>query len=261
MVQFTTVIGFLFGIFIIGGSIMLATSKPEIFLSLTSLGIVLGGIVATVVISNNVWALVRLFHAIKGIFIMSMKPPQFTAKRYVEYAKIVSENGIVALENEYQKLEEGIEKDALILLVSGYKKEDIKAYIENSTIEFIERRTEEANLFRTMGKVSPAYGMIGTVVGLVAMLHNMGEDMSGIGPAMALALITTLYGVLFATAIFNPFADKITRNMELQIINYRIVLDGTLLLQDKKNYILMRDALNAYLLPKYRSGDDNRSDD
>jgi len=73
-----------------------------------------------------------------------------------------------------------------------------------------------------MGKVSPAYGMIGTVVGLIAMLYNMGEDMSAIGPSMSIALITTLYGVLFATAIFNPFADKISRNMELQIINYRI---------------------------------------
>ncbi len=253
MIQKTTLIGFFLGIFIIGTSIMLATKHPLIFFNLAGLGIVLGGIIATVIISNNVWALLRLLHAIKGIFVMRGVLPQDTANRYVEYAKLVAEGGIVALDSIVEKVPQSIEKDALILLVSGYKKEEIKAYIENSTIEFIERRTEDSNLFRTMAKVSPAYGMIGTVVGLIAMLHNMGDDMSNIGPSMAIALTTTLYGVLFATAIFNPFADKITRNMELQLIHYRVVLDGTLMLYDKRNYVLIRDALNAHLLPKYRS--------
>jgi chemotaxis protein MotA len=253
MIQMTTVIGFLFGVLIIGGSIIMSTDNPIIFYNAMGLAIVLGGVLATVIISNNLWSLLRLVHAVKGIFLMRGVLPQHTAQRYTEYAKIVADEGIIGLESHIENLPHSIERDSMTLLVSGYKKEDIKAYIENSTIEFIGRRTEDANLFRTMAKVAPAYGMIGTVVGLIAMLYNMGDDMSAIGPSMAVALTTTLYGILFATAIFNPFADKITRNMELQLIHYRIVLDGTLMLYDKRNYILIRDALNSHLLPKHRS--------
>jgi|SaaInl8_200m_RNA_FD_contig_21_2143748_length_1256_multi_7_in_0_out_0_1 chemotaxis protein MotA len=261
MIQKTTLFGFLAGMIIIGGSIIMATENPLIFFNVAGLGIVLGGIIATVVISNNVFALIRLFTAIKNIFVWSIEPPRHTAARYVEYARIVNESGLSALESELEKFEdEKLDKEALEFLLAGYKKEEILNYLDRAINEFLDRESENAQLFKTMAKVSPAYGMIGTVVGLIVMLYNMGDDVSSVGPSMAIALVTTFYGVLFSTAIFGPFADKITRNMDLQLINYRIMIDGISLVMDKRNPVFVRDALSSHLLPRYRRETEQKDD-
>jgi len=100
--------------------------------------------------------------------------------------------------------------------------------------------------------------MIGTVVGLIAMLHNMGGDIASIGPSMSIALVTTLYGVALNMLIFTPLAEKTRRQLELLSVNYKIIIDGIVYLHEKRNYVFMRDALNAHLLPKYELQSDEK---
>ena len=144
------------------------------------------------------------------------------------------------------------------MLVAGYKKEDIKYIIENHTIERIDRLRDNVKLLKNLASYSPAFGMIGTVIGLIAMLHDMGDNIASIGPSMSVALITTLYGVAFNMLLFTPLAEKTRRQLELLIINYRIILDGIVYLHEKRNYVFMRDALNAHLLPKYKLQSDEK---
>jgi len=101
-----------------------------------------------------------------------------------------------------------------------------------------------------MAKYAPSFGMLGTVVGLIAMLKSLSQDISQLGPNMALALTTTLYGVIFSAVFFGPMAEKVRRLGEDELINYEIIKRGAALLAERRNPVYVRDALNAFLVER-----------
>jgi chemotaxis protein MotA len=109
-----------------------------------------------------------------------------------------------------------------------------------------ERHLKGSGVFRAFGEVSPAMGMIGTLIGLVAMLSNM-DDPKSIGPAMALALLTTLYGAILSNMLFFPIADKLSLRREQEKLNRRLIMDGVLAIQDGQNPRVIDSYLKNYL--------------
>ncbi|MGA1824230.1 MAG: motility protein A [bacterium] len=252
MINLTSWLGILVSVIVIGVSIISTTNNPAIFFNLPGLGIVLGGIGGTILLAYKSSSLIRIFRSIFHVFFDKLETPRKVALRFTDYAKIVGEHGVVGLERELANLKPGVERDSLELIVAGYKPHEIETIISNEIEKWANLENEDAEVFETLARFAPAFGMIGTIVGLIVMLQNMGNDVSHLGPALAVALITTFYGVILGTGLFSPIAIKIHRFTQMNLHIYNIILKGSMLIAETRNHIFVRDNLNAFLLEKYK---------
>ena len=148
-------------------------------------------------------------------------------------------------------------KSGIQMIVDGSKGEDIKEIMENQEKYRSIREMVKANVMKKLGEYSPAFGMVGTLIGLVMMLYGMGagesENMAAqLGLSMAVALITTLYGAIFANFFFLPFSDKLKGKNEDKKVQSALMTEGILLISQKAHPLQVREKLNAYLPPKMR---------
>jgi chemotaxis protein MotA len=137
-------------------------------------------------------------------------------------------------------------------IADGYEADFIKETMERDRDLYLDRLQEGRKVFKALGDSAPAFGMIGTLVGLVQMLATM-DDPSTIGPSMAIALLTTLYGALIANVICLPLVDKLDSKFEIEEVNQTLVIDGVLQIRENKSPALIRDMLIAYLPEKARA--------
>ena len=115
-----------------------------------------------------------------------------------------------------------------------------------------QRLTLESKVLNTMAVYAPGFGMVGTIIGLIIMLDNMDGDMAALGKGLALALLTTLYGVVLANLIFKPAANQVTEKQETVYFRNQLMVEGFVLLAEKRDSLFIQDRLNAYLQPKNR---------
>ncbi len=255
-----TIIGLILGIGLIGGS-MLFTSlnyglSMQAFWNLESMMIVLGGTLSATAIAFRLNDVKNVFGLIKFVF----QKPAF------ELGQVVDD--LVSLGTAYRKDRNTLEqtasnmnnrflKDGVVFIVQGTSLDDLRTIMETRE-EYRERREQnEAGLMKTLGTYSPAFGMVGTLIGLIMMLLGMGSSEGGdmaaqLGGAMSVALITTFYGAVLANLLFLPFAEKInSRNKENTIVG-ELVIEGLCLIHQKKHPIIIRDMLNSYIPPGLR---------
>jgi chemotaxis protein MotA len=249
-----TIVGFIGAMGLFLGAIMIATDNFWIFLSLESFIMVAGGTLAATFISYEPRYVLLSLKLILRIM-MSPRIGRNVLKnevgRVIRWAYTVQKNGIPALEQEAKKSTAGDRflKFGVDMVISGYTGPEVRE-IMNTTIETtFGRNTVQVDILKNMGAAAPAFGMIGTLVGLIIMLDNMGGDPSSLGKGLAVALLTTLYGVLFARIVFLPAATKILQRE--QIIRFRnyLVAEGLALLADKKSPRYIQDKMNSFLDP------------
>lgn len=249
-----TIVGVLgaFGLFL--GSIAIATSNYWIFLNLPSFVMVIGGTLAATFISYEPRYVLLSLRLIMRI-VMSPRIGRNVLKnevgRVIRWAYTVQKNGIPALEQEAKKSTAGDKflKFGVEMVISGYTGQEVREIMQNTVETTFGRNTVQVDILKNMGGTAPAFGMIGTLVGLIIMLDNMGGDPSSLGKGLAVALLTTLYGVLFARIVLLPAATKILQRE--QIIRFRnyLVAEGLALLADKKSPRYIQDKMNSYLDP------------
>jgi len=208
-----TLFGILGGFGIFFGAILSSTDNPAVFVDLPSLAIVCGGAIAGAYMSFQPIYVNRAFGAMVSQF-QASTVTFFTllgdVERMIGWAKVVQTQGVVALEQEMG----GDTTDAFLavggkFVLSNYKGEELRELLETANATSFQRNTLQVAVLKKMSTLSPAYGMIGTLVGLVLMLGNMGGDPAALGAGMAVAMLTTLYGVIFAQMIFLPAAEKL----------------------------------------------------
>jgi chemotaxis protein MotA len=141
---------------------------------------------------------------------------------------------------------------AVSMLVDGTDPAIIKSSLDRELISTKQRHARGAKIFSAWGEIAPAMGMIGTLIGLVQMLGNMGDPKS-IGPAMAVALLTTMYGAILANVICLPIAMKLENQADLEAANNELIIEGILFIQDGGNPRVLSDFLGSFLGPKERS--------
>ena len=261
-----TIIGFVLGIVLISFASYAAASDAGLSImklwSGISLLIVVGGALAATAIAFKLSEVLSIFKNLKRL--ISDNPYQLSdiVKDFISLAESHKKG-------ELQKtLESAPESMAFRLKTSqigceyvagGYKKDVIADILETMEENRAIREERQASVMKTMGEYTPAFGMIGTLIGLVLMLAGMGgESAPGVDPAaqlgksMAIALITTLYGSVFANFIFLPMAAKLEGISENKEVESALILEGVKLLYDKTHPILVRDKLNAFLDSKDR---------
>lgn len=241
-----------FGLFF--GSIFMSTDNYLIFVSGSSFVMVAGGTLASTFISYEPRYVML---SLKLIYRMVVSPKvgrnvlKSEVGRIIRWAYTVQKKGIPALEQEAKKAVRGDKfmKFGIDMVVSGYTGQEVREIMTTTIETTFGRNTVQVQILKNMGAAAPAFGMIGTLVGLIIMLDNMGGDPSSLGKGLAVALLTTLYGVLFARIIFIPASTKILQREEIVRFRNYLIAEGLALLADKKSPRYIQDRMNSYLDP------------
>lgn len=243
--SFSTIIGLILGFAIIllamamGSSILLFINVPSIL-------IVFGGTIAATMIRFSAKDVFSAF----GMSISVLKPNNDVSdlNELVDITedmlRISRKSGTLALEN--YELNNSFYTKGIRMLVDGYSRELIKQSLQEENKILVDRADTSSNVFSAIGDAAPAFGMIGTLVGLIQMLSNL-ADPSSIGPAMSVAMLTTLYGAMIANLFALPMADKITSWAHGESNRQLLIIDALDCISQGQNPNIMRDLLTPYL--------------
>lgn len=249
-----SLLGFILGLALFGGSIMLATDDYMSFVDIPSVLMVFGGTIASAYMSYH-HRYVNI--AFKAMWWM-LKKPKSTHEtlnteimRLIKWAYLIQQKGLPALESEISSIkgDDKVLNYCLTIVTTAHRPDELHDMMETAIESEFERRTVPVTVLKAMGANAPAFGMIGTLVGLVVMLGNFGADFGAIGSGMALALLTTLYGVLFARLICLPAASKLQQKEEIERFRSYMLMEGLIMLAEKRGPRFMQDRLNSYLDP------------
>ncbi|MFT5218681.1 MAG: chemotaxis protein MotA [Planctomycetota bacterium] len=238
-----TLVGFILAYVIIGASIMLG-GPLILFVNPPSLLIVVGGTFAVTLMRVTLANFLGSFKiGLKGFF-YKLDKTQALIDESVELANVARKEGILALEG--REISNGFLQQGISLCIDGHAPEIVHNLLSKDINMSIERHVLGAGMFKAMAVYAPAMGMIGTLVGLVQMLANM-SDPAAIGPAMAVALLTTLYGAIIANCFASPLAEKLILISGYEKNNKDLILESITGIQEGTNPRVLKQLLNAYL--------------
>ena len=243
-----TIIGLGFGSAILVAAIVMG-GQILLFLNIPSIFIVCGGTVAVAFIRYSMSDVINSMKVAINAFASKLSVPHEVIQEIVNLANIARKNGLIVLEQ--QPIADPFLKKAIMYCVDGHEADFIQEVLEKEVELTVERHSVGQGVFKGMGDSAPAFGMIGTLVGLVQMLANM-SDASSIGPAMAVALLTTLYGAVMANLLFIPLADKLALRSSEEERNRRLIIEGVLGILKGLNPRVMEEFLETFLPPKDR---------
>lgn len=245
-----TIFGMIAGATVIGIAIMLGGSFGQ-FVDVPSVLIVIGGGMAATLIRFPLAGVLKAFQTGgKVAFTHTKVESRELIDKIAEMGDIVRRSGPLGLESI--EIDEPNLKKGSQMIADGYDGSFIRESMELARDQYLTRLMEGQRVFKSLGDAAPAFGMIGTLVGLVQMLANM-DDPAAIGPAMAVALLTTLYGAVVANLICLPVADKLTAKLGFEEVNQTLIIDGIMSVRDGKSPALIREMLVAYLPESQRS--------
>ena len=240
------------GAFLVIGAAMVLGGSPGSFVDLPAILIVLGG---TFLVTTVSFSLAEVMHAQRVMLraaVYHAESPRAAALRILDLADAARRNGILALEDELNASHHSrFLTQAISLVIDGFPAEEVDHILGRERHATSERHVRSAGILRRAGEVAPAMGLIGTLVGLVQMLGNL-QDPSAIGPAMAVALLTTFYGAVLANMVFHPLATKLERNSEIEAMVNQIYAIGATSISRQENPRRLEMTINAILSPVQR---------
>jgi len=238
-------LGLVVAAMVLGGDVMVFVNPP-------SLLIVVGGTLFAVLSKFPLAQYLGIGKVAGKAFMFKSVAPEDIIAETVEMADAARKGGLLSLEDK--QVSSDFMQRGIQLLVDGHDPDVVKTLLKKEMQQTTDRHASSINLFKAMGDVAPAMGMIGTLVGLVQMLSNM-SDPKSIGPAMAVALLTTLYGAIIATIIALPMADKLSARKDEEELNQSLIIDGLLAIQAGQNPRVIEQMLKNYLPEKKRGAE------
>lgn len=218
---------------------------------LTSVLVVLFGTVGACVIAFPLARITRLHQVLRRTLFSTAQDPVEVIRELVRYAEIARKEGILSLENLIAEMKDPFIVRGVKMAVDGTDPELIRQIMETELEALMERHAAGKQILDTAARYAPAFGMIGTLLGLIFMLKNM-DDPSKIGPGMAIALITTLYGALIANCLASPLADKLAARDAEEVLIKTIILSGVMAIQSGDNPRVVESKLLTFLPPSRR---------
>lgn len=244
-----TLLGMVGAIGIVLAAIMTGGSAL-VFINVPSILIVLVGTFMVVMIKFSLKQFFGAFKVAVRAFIFKLESPDELITQIVELANIARKEGMLALEE--QEINNPFLNQGIQMLIDGNDRDVINTVMSKDLQQTVDRHKWGAKVFSATGDVAPAMGMIGTLIGLVQMLSAM-DDPKSIGPAMAVALLTTLYGAMLANMVALPIADKLELRKRDESIVKAMCIDGVLAIQEGQNPRIIESMLKAYLEPAKRN--------
>ena len=251
-ISFSTTLGLILALALFITSILMSTNNYMLFVSLSSLIVVLGGTLTATLVS---YSFPLLAGALKSMFLNLLDENNFekAAKkqtlRAVELNTIYKKGGVTALENSLTE-DEKANKFTMIcveLISTGYKGAELEDLLKNYNTNQYLKEEVESEVLSTMSAYAPSFGMVGTLIGLIIMLDNMNGDLGELGRGLSIALLTTLYGTLFAQLSFRPAHIRSLRRAESNYSLRELEAQAFTLILDRKTDMYLEDKLNSYL--------------
>ncbi len=222
------------------------------YINVPSLIIVFGGTVGASLMTTDMATAKSLPHMLKIAFFKHKLESEKVIEELVGYAEKARRDGILSLDKELKNIDDAFMHKAVQLLVDGTAPELIRDILETEIIFLEQRHNNGIKLFSVAGALAPAFGFLGTLIGLIAMLVKM-NDPETLGPAMAVALVTTLYGVILSNMLFIPLGEKLKSRNEEEIKAKEMIIEGIMSIQSGDNPRIVADKLNTFLPPRSRS--------
>lgn len=242
LLGFVLGVGIIFAAIFTGGDLMMFVDVPSIL-------IVFGGTFGTSLMRIPLTDFFRSFAVVGKAFFNKKEDPLLLIEDAVRLSDVARKNGLLALENE--EISNQFMKKGISLCVDGHDPAFVKKMLSQEINQMISRNEVGQNMWKGVADLAPAMGMIGTLVGLVQMLANM-ADPSSIGPAMAVALLTTLYGAMVANCFALPVVDKLSSVLLYEKMNKELVLETIGGIQEGMNPKVLEALLNSYISDKKR---------
>ena len=223
----------------------------QLFINLQALMIVVGGTLGATMINYPLNEVFGVFSVVKKALFTKNIVSNDLIKIFMNFAHKSRKEGILALESELKQVKDDFLIKGVQLSIDGLEPNEIRDIL-NTELDFIRSRHQlGAEIFTTMGSFAPALGMIGTLIGLVQMLQSM-EDPSTIGPAMAVALLTTFYGSIMANIVCMPIAGKLRTRSREEALTKEITIQGIMSLSSGDNPRILEQKLQAFIPPSER---------
>ncbi|QDV17006.1 Chemotaxis protein PomA [Gimesia panareensis] len=242
----------LLAIFIAPGSSFIA------FIDIPSAAVVVGGAIAACFIAFPGAAMLLFPKVLKKVFFPNQQELAPVIAQIVEFAEIARRDGILALEAKTEEIEDPFILLGVQMAVDGTDVELMEQILRTEMEAVAGRHKNGKSLMDTVGRYAPAFGMIGTLMGLIIMLGNM-DDPEAIGPGMAVALITTLYGALVSNLFFLPFADKLAFYSKQEFQVREVIIKGLVAIQEGDNPRVIEQKLNTFLPADQRVSKDGQA--
>ncbi|MGM0507863.1 MAG: motility protein A [Fusobacteriota bacterium] len=221
------------------------------FVDVQSLAIVAGGTFGALFISYPLPVMLKSVFYVQKAFLNKVPDLVSTINNLVSFAEKARREGLLALEGDIEEVDNEFLKKGVQLIVDGTEPELVQSILD-SEVSFIEERHKLGkDLMEDGASYGPAYGMLGTLIGLILMLGNL-SDPSSLGPSMAIALITTLYGSFIANVIFSPIATKLGYYSGQEILSKQLIIEGILSIQAGDNPKVVEEKLKSFLPPTSR---------
>ena len=221
------------------------------FLDVPSALITFGGAFSAVLVMNSLKSFTNNLMSITLIFKTNALDTSEIIKKIIDLSNVARKEGLLALEEAASDINDDFLKKGILLIVDGTDPELVRGIMETELDCVEARHKEKIKFWQDLGAAGPAWGMIGTLIGLVNMLNNM-SDASSIGPAMAVALLTTMYGSMLANYICTPVSTKLGANNDAELTVKTIMIEGLLSIQAGENPRVIEEKLKSFLAPKDR---------
>ncbi|MBO5426423.1 MAG: motility protein A [Lachnospiraceae bacterium] len=223
----------------------------DTFLDPASALITFGGSFGAILAMNPMKDFVEGLKSFTLVFKVPKANETETIKSIIELSNLARREGLLALEESTNNLDDEFMKKGVMLIVDGTDPELVRSILEAELINVDARHQENIGFWKNLGAMGPAWGMIGTLIGLINMLKDL-SDPDSIGPNMAVALITTLYGSVLANWICTPVANKLTKQNDMEIKLKEVMIEGILSIQAGENPRVIEEKLKSFLAPKDR---------
>lgn len=245
-----SLLGIILGIFFTLYGILL-TGDLATYISISSIVITLGGTLAATILSFPMKSFINLRKVLQKAFIHKEVPASEIIEEIITLANIARKEGLLALEEYGEKINDDFLRKGIMLIVDGTDPELVRNILETELNFLEERHSQGQGILETMGSFAPAFGMIGTLVGLINMLQYM-DDPKAIGPNMSVALITTFYGSVLANVIFLPLAKKLKVRSQSEVLIKELMIEGLLSIQAGENPRIIEEKLKTFIPPEQR---------
>ncbi|MBL7152233.1 MAG: MotA/TolQ/ExbB proton channel family protein [Phycisphaerae bacterium] len=240
-----TLIGVFLGFVVVIGAIVVGGGW-QMFIHLPSMAITIGGMLCATLIHFSLPQFLAIFSIIKKTIISKIPSQTELIQQMVNFATINRRDGAIALEQEIRNIDDMFFVKGLQMVVDGQESESIRDHMDLEIQYLQERHSTGRKILEFMGAASPAFGMIGTLIGLVQMLRNL-DSPESIGAGMAVALLTTFYGALAANLIFIPLAGKLGIYSKTETIAMEMITEGICAIAKGENPTAVRENMQAFI--------------
>ena len=246
-----SVLGLIGGISVLLVTILISGDLAG-YLHIPSMICTFGGTIAMTFMAFPMTKLREGFMSLKYVFVYKELDAENVTKSIIDLANIARKEGLLALEEAAQQLKDDFLQKGVLLIVDGTDPELVRNILETE-LSFIEdRHKSNQGVFEFMAAIGPGFGMLGTLIGLINMLANL-SDPSTVGPNMAVAIVTTLYGSIIANVFCNPVVNKLKIRSSQESLMKEVMLEGMLSIQAGENPRIIEEKLKAFMSPKMRT--------